>query len=164
MDVPNFDGPYANEFSEFYSNTSSDFAREVLHDGEISDAEYADMEKMFGDCLQDGGIEFSGFAPDGSYETSAAPNPDDTRGIVTGCEAKIGSDVIGALHDIIRVNPENIDAGQAATECLVERGVVADGYDVSDYERDLEGRFADAGSLPLELRGAFLECASNPFG
>lgn len=161
---PEFEGPYAAEFTEFYSSARSDFVRTVLADGIITDAEYAEMTERFRSCLADQGITFDGFRQDGSFTTSLAPGGGDTHEVVTGCAATSGQDVVGALHDLMTANPDNVDAAVAITTCLVDSGEVPATYTAKDYKSDREGRFRDTEQLEPALAQALDVCMTDPFG
>ncbi|WP_353708225.1 hypothetical protein ABRQ22_00700 [Cellulosimicrobium sp. ES-005] len=164
VDVPAFDGPYAAEFTAFYSDAGSDFARQALADEEITDAEYAEMEEKFRTCLEAEGVTFSGFEPDGSYEASPLPDGSDPYEVVKTCERESSADTVGALHDIMASNPDNLDVPTIMAECLVRREVVPAGYAADDYLTDMEGRFSDLAALSTELREALTSCSSDPLG
>lgn len=162
--APRFIGPYAAEFAAFYGDARSEFARSVLADEQITDAEYAEMEEKFRKCLESEGITFDGFAPDGSYSTSSAPDGGDTYEIVTACSKASGADEIGALHDIMRLNPQNLDFPTLMSECLVGSGAVPAGYSAEDWLADAEGRFVDIATLPPAVRTALETCSADPLG
>lgn len=164
VDVPAFNGPYAAEFAAFYADTESDFARRALADEEITDAEYAEMEQKFRTCLEDEGVTFSGFDHDGSYQASPLPGGGNSYDVVQACSRESGADTIGALHDIMGRNPENLDIPTIMAACLVDREAVPSGYSADDYATDLEGRFSDLGVLSAEIRDALLSCSDDPLG
>ncbi len=162
--VPTFEGPYAAQFAENYVAAGPDFVRKVLEDGQITDAEYAEMTQRFSDCLADDGIDFGGFAPDGGYETSLAPNDGDTHAKITSCSKSVGEDRIGSLYTFIRTNPDSLDYAVIIPQCLVDAGVVPAGYGPEDFEADNLGRFRDLTSLEPELRDAVTACTTDPLG
>ena len=162
--VPSFEGPYAAEFEEYYRSTESDFARRVLADGQITDAEYAEMEERFRSCLAEDGITFGGFRPDGGYTTSLAPNGGDTYAMIQVCSKSSGEDTVGALYSIMRTNPENLDGATIMAECLVKKGVVPPGYDANAYSQHMEGLSDGPSSLPPDLYDALMSCSDDPLG
>lgn len=164
VDVPPFDGPYAAEFAAFYADSQSEFARQAIADEEITDAEYAEMEQKFRTCLEGEGVTFSGFEPDGSYEASPLPGGGDPYEVVKACERESGADTVGALHDIMAQNPQNLDVPTIMAECLVGKGVAPAGYSADDYLADMEGRFSDLAALTTEVRDALTTCSSDPLG
>ncbi len=162
---PTFTGPYAAEFEKYYGLATTDFEREVIATGEISDAAYAEMEERFSSCLADHGIEFSGFEENGAYETSSAPGgADATVALVNECAESSGANTIGLLHDIMFRDPENVGAPAMMAECLLRTGIVEDGYTAEDFTRDEEGRFLDLGTLPPDDWTAYLGCSEDPSG
>ncbi|OJX94704.1 MAG: hypothetical protein BGO96_01140 [Micrococcales bacterium 73-15] len=161
---PTFTGPYAAEFEKYYDDATTDFEREVLATSEVTDAAYAEMEERFSSCLADGGIEFSGFEPDGAYETSLAPNGADTMAIVNECAETTGANTIGLLHDLMFADPENLGGPVVMAECLVRTGIVDEGYTGEDYTSDLDGRFRDMRALPAEEWTAFVGCTADSSG
>jgi hypothetical protein len=163
-DVPAFEGPYAAQFADYYGRAPSDFVRNVLKDGQITDAEYAEMTSDFTSCLADQGITFDGFNADGSFSTSLAPNEADTHDIVTQCSSSSGADSIGALYSFIKTNPDNLDWATITKDCLIRKGVVPPDYSAEEFAQDNTGRFADIGNLPEDLQKALVSCSSDPLG
>jgi hypothetical protein len=161
--APHLDGPWAAEFAEYYAEAPNDFVRTALADGNISDAEYAEMTERFRSCLADAGITFHGFQPDGAFSTSLAPGGLDTHDVVNGCVGPSGQDSIGLLHDVMAANPDNIDAATAIAACLVESGEVPASYAADDYRADLDGRFRDAEALDGRLAEVLDTCMTDPF-
>jgi len=162
--VPEFTGPFAAEFAQTYRDTDSDFARGVLEDGTITDAEHAEMVELFTACLAGKGIVFKGYNPDGGFTTSSAPDPEETDALIDECSASSGEDAVGSLHDIMRTNPENLDWATISAQCLVEAGVVPPDYDAAAFSQDNEGRFAELDTLATELQAALRACAADPLG
>jgi hypothetical protein len=162
--APAFDGPYAAELAQFYGSTDNSFVLAVLGDGVITDAEYAEMTERFRSCLADQSVTFDGFRPDGGYTTSLAPGGADTHEVVAACSRHSGQDSVGALHDIMTANPDNVDATVAIAGCLVDARVVPPSYTAQDYRNDREGRFRDVEQLESELAQVLDACMSDPFG
>jgi hypothetical protein len=156
--VPTFSGPYASEFEYYFVNATSEFVRAVLEDGEVTDSEYAEMEARFTSCLADEGVEFKGFKPDGSFDTSNA-SQGNTNDIIDVCSESSGHTAIGALHDFMYSNPDNIPPETRMAECLVAAGVVPPDYDADDYSQDMTTRFTDLSALESELYEALRSCS-----
>lgn len=163
-EVPDFAGPYAADFAHAYASTTSDFVREVLKDGQITDAEYAEMTADFTSCLADQGITFKGFDADGGFGTSNAPNGGDTHEIVNQCSSSAGEDFIGALYSFTKTNPDNLDSATIVKDCLIRKGVVPPDYSAEEFAQDNTGRFADFGNLSDDLQKALVSCSSDPLG
>lgn len=160
--IPNFTGPYATEFTNFYRDAKSKFVRTVLEDGVISDGEYAEMTQKFSTCLSGSGITFNGFDPDGGFKIPAAPNGGDTHAIVNRCSDESGQTAIGALHDLMAINPDNQDASKVMAECLVKNDAVPKGYDAKQFREDAQGRFLEPANLPEPLKSVLENCSKNP--
>jgi hypothetical protein len=163
-EVPAFDGPYADEFAQYYRTSTSDFVRQVLADEQITDAEYAEMTTQLSSCLADQGITLNSISPAEGMNTSLAPNGGDTHAIVDGCSTESGEDSIGALRDFMAVNPDNLDTLTITADCLVKSGTVPPGYSADDLSTDITGQFADVESLSPDLHEAFVSCTADPLG
>lgn len=162
--VPEFSGPYAEEFAYTYRNSTSDFVRHALADEVVTDAEYAEMTSRLRSCLADQGITLRSIAPGEGMQTSVAPNGGDTHAIVDACSTESGEDAIGLLRDFLTVNPENHDVATITAECLVRSGTVPADYTGEDLTADNAGRFSDPASLEPALRTALSSCTYDPYG
>lgn len=101
--------PWAEALESAYRDATSEFEREVLEDGEITEAEFHEMERRVKSCLNDNGIEFRGFQPDGSMEYRVPPSIPLEVGneLMRDCVASSGSTTIGLLYHEMRRNPRN---------------------------------------------------------
>ncbi|MDR3067959.1 MAG: hypothetical protein LBU50_00430 [Cellulomonas sp.] len=160
--VPSFEGPYAADFEGFYRATDSDFARNVLSDSQITDAEYAEMEERFRTCLADDGITFDGFRDDGGYTTSLAPDDGDTEAMITVCSESSGEDTVGALYTIMRSNPDNLDVPTIMAECLVRKGMRPSGYNGNAYSSEMES--VELSDFSPDQQDILLSCSADPLG
>jgi hypothetical protein len=159
------EGPWATEFETEYRNAPSDFVRDVLRDGAITDSELAEMVQAFRKCLKASSIELKTWRPDGSYNIhfdeelgSAAAN--DT---VTRCSKQVGEDSISSLYHFVRMNPDNQDWTKILVTCLIDAGVVGETYTSSDYLRDSRLQpfpFRD----PERDKPLFDQCTADPLG
>lgn len=163
--VPGFVGPWADEFTSAYRKATSDFERQVLLDGTVSDDEFSEMEHAFSTCLGDKRIGFTGFKPGGGFDFTAAKGManDEANRITDDCSATTGVNTVGTLYFQVKQNPENVDGATVMASCLVRMRVVADGYTASDYNRDaptMSFPFRDetAGQRALET------CGTDPLG
>lgn len=162
VDQPTFTGPYAAEFTALYRDASSDFVRQVLADETITDAEYAEMAERMRDCLAGEGVIFSGFADDGSFSASDAPNGGDTYALVLACGTEAGHDSIGLLHDLMTTNPDNLDVPTIMADCLVRLGAAPAGYDGESYSRDGEHSFDQLRAYAPGADLALSTCSDDP--
>ncbi|MGG7507472.1 hypothetical protein [Plantibacter sp. YIM 135249] len=163
--VPNFDGPWAEDFASAYRDSRSDFERKALSDGSISDAEFAEMENRFKTCLESKGIPFSGFKPGGGYKFQYPSGMDSKKAntIADECSADSGLNTLGSLYFAMQRNPQNLDEPSIISACLVERQVVPKGYGASDYNKDaaeMTFPFTDEKRGQEELEA----CTADPLG
>ncbi|ALJ18684.1 hypothetical protein [Microbacterium sp. No. 7] len=159
--VPEFSGPWADEFASSYRKSTSDFERAALEDGEISDAEYVELQERFRTCLAEGNIAFTEFNPDGSfqYQLLGGTSPDEGNEVVTACAVSSGQRTLGFLYVEAHRNPQKLVEAELIAACLVEQGAVEKGYTADDYMR---------GSFPFvdEEKGEELldYCSADPLG
>jgi hypothetical protein len=156
---------WESEFEQASRHATTEFEREALADGRISDAEFAEMENSFVDCLRERNVSFGGFGPAGGY--GFTPGTGTTTGeansIADECSASSGLNTVGYLYFAMKRNPQNLDEATITAACLVEKKVVPQTYTASDYARDTPTRaypFTDA------ARGekAMEECDTDPLG
>jgi hypothetical protein len=164
--APHIEGPWAAEFSAEWEAATTDFERQVLEDGVVSDQEYSEMTELFRACLSDEGIDFDGFAPDGSYETTSAPGADQdaTHDAVKECSRASGEDSVGLLYSWVHRNPERLDDNTIVVECLHESGVVDRSYTAAQYEQDVT---LESYPFVVDLQtglDAVEVCESDPLG
>lgn len=164
-ETPEFEGPWASEFTAEYRYTDSDFVHSVLADGKITDEELAETRERFTQCLTEYGHTDIIFEPDGSlqFDTSTAQDPASVDEQMDECSEISGEAAIGALHSWIRRNPQNLDEDTIMADCLVRKGVVDASYSASDYADD-----GPAADFPFHdvITGetAFRECNADPLG
>ncbi len=160
-DVPAFDGPWADWFTTVYtSEHATDAQREILADGEITDAEYAQVRGDFARCLEDLGLEVQ-LSPDGGFTIDDDGGLSETQ--ITGdavptCEARtVGS--VAMLYEQIRRNPEQKDEATIVVACLKDAGIVGAAYTAAEYRRDLDA-YAGLDWDASEVRS----CVDDPLG
>ncbi|NEN07895.1 hypothetical protein G3T36_18725 [Diaminobutyricibacter tongyongensis] len=165
ISLPEFSGPWAGDLTYAFRKASSDFERNALSDGTISEAEFAEVENRFITCLRAGGLTTAGINPGGSLEFGFPPEmgPDKANRISDNCSASSGYDTVGSLYFAMRRNPQNLDEAKIAAACLGRKGVVPRGYDASDYKRDVP-TMAFPFSDPDEGREALEACSADPLG
>lgn len=156
---------WESEIADAVRHATTDFERNALADGRISDAEFAEMENGFVACLRDRNVTFSGFGPAGGYGFTPGPGTTtaEANGIADECSASSGLDTVGSLYFAMQRNPENLDEASITAACLVKKKVVPQTYSASDFARDTPTRvypFTDA------ARGekAMEECDTDPLG
>lgn len=163
-EVPKFTGPWADAFTSAYQRSSSDFEREILKDGQITDLEFSEMRERFKECLAVHQISNVKFAEDGgfSFDEPDGASSQQIDDWVEQCSNESGESGIGALHSWIRRNPENLDENTIMAACLVRKGAVDPGYTAAAFAADLPDQ-----SFPYKGASgqvAFQECNADPLG
>ncbi len=157
--IPEFTGPYANQFRAAYSNTVSDFARSILEDEVITDQELTEMQDRVKTCLEDRGYTNVEFGEHGSM--SLRPPEGLSRGeedkIEVGCSFNNGEAEVSILYEQMRRNPSLQDESTIMAACMVRRGIVPEGFTAADYDREvaIEGN-------PLFEGSEFTKCVQDP--
>lgn len=163
--IPEFSGPWAAEFADAYVSTLSDDAREVLAREDITEFELAQFRQRYGACMEAEGIDYHGFAEDGSHGYTFPDHMSFERAdeILDGCAADTGLRELGRLYRSIGMNPNNEDLGEITLACLRSWNVVPPGYSLSEWRRDYETH-----SIPTdgsaEAQGILDRCEADPIG
>jgi hypothetical protein len=144
-----------------------DFVRDVLADGEVTEAEYAEAKERTLACLaEEAGMEGSyvpdgisgqeGLVYDGDYEMTPDQLTADRK-----CHSKWMGQIL-EIHNEHMVNPFNEDMEALTVECLIVTGLAPEGFTVGDL-RELHERqtvdFGPEGILDEEERA---EAYSRP--
>lgn len=162
--APNFSGPWAADFASAFERAASDFEREVLADGTLTDQELSESRERFSDCLRSFGFSEISFGSGSDFEFMAADDsdPDVVNGQVEDCQASSGQGAIGALHEWVHRNPDNLDENTIMAACLVGAGAVDPSYDAQRYAADMaDPDFPNVESFDLI---PFQECHNDPLG
>jgi len=114
-----FSGPWAEEFESAYNSTDSEFAKEVLADGQITDAEIAEVENAVISCMEEKGYTDVAIKPDGGATYAMDENGDVDKGDsgMRACEESAGFFALSLYYDI-RVNPNNEEWDPLVVQCL----------------------------------------------
>lgn len=158
-DTPSFSGPWASVFAHEYEATTSDFARQVLADGKITEAERAAVIERFSDCLTQNGLTLKEYRVDGSFQidiNDRAEEDDPSKAKMPGCRDTSGINTIDLLYQDMRKNPENRNKSEIMVECLLKAEAVSEGYTVADFDRE-----DPSGKVTL-LRPELKETAKDP--
>jgi hypothetical protein len=162
--VPEFTGPWANEFRDAYQDATTKFERTVLEDENISDQELSEMRSKLKQCLVSSGFSDIHFSDGGELQFSqpSSLSSEQVNERAQDCSASSGEDSIGALYSWIRRNPKNLDEDKIMAECLVRKKVVDRSYSAKDYKND-----SPTQSFPFIKSGgsaAFDQCVADPLG
>lgn len=171
------DSPYASQFEQARSQSTTDFQREVLDDDVITDEEFREVRQHYIDCLADAGIRAEALA-DGSYNM-----PDGITGSNADADMACARKTVipvEALYYAIRTNPGNEDFSALIVECLQKQGIVDDAFTKDDWDNFTSAFAAVAGDgsepapptseLPSLPGGARMDdpavqaCSSDPRG
>lgn len=160
-----FSGPWADELSSVYSRAATEFERDALRDGVVSDSEFSEMETRFSRCLASRSVAFNGFQRGGGYEfrPTGTTTTEEANKQADACSAESGLDTVGYIYFAMQRNPDHLDDAEIMAQCLINRKVVPRDYSARDYTRDSPGmtfpfRDGRAGEKALN------ECAVDPLG
>lgn len=133
---PRFAGPWADKFAEAYRRSTTEKQRAVLSDGTISDQEYAELRNDFVKCAANFGaivrLELGGgFTVELGSLTAAQVNDS----VVPTCETQTVG-YVGALYEVIALNPNRQDEATLVVACLRKSGLVDDAYSPAQFKND----------------------------
>ncbi|GAA3707470.1 hypothetical protein GCM10022377_21570 [Zhihengliuella alba] len=132
------EGPWAQEFEQALDSVSSDFQREVLSDGEVTPAEYAEAQQRFRECAAASGLDVKTHQ-EGGFSFSH-PNQQEGESIAESCSLKT-LNYVEALYLDPLANPENVPWDEAYLRCLQASGVVEESMtaeDMANWEWDYD--------------------------
>ncbi|MFB9955602.1 hypothetical protein [Cellulomonas denverensis] len=164
---PAFEGPWAEDFAAAHRSATTGEQRQMLADGVVSDAEYAQVREAFAQCLAEAGYAVTWTANGGFTLDAGSPDvPEElVQERVESCDVEHRGSV-DYLYEQVARNPENLDEAEIMAACLVRRDVVAPSFSADDYRRwyDTQG-----GLLPFTVdertgERVFDECNADPLG
>lgn len=132
-----FSGPYAAQLKESYENASSDFVRNVLADGVVSDSEFSELQNRLLTCWRDHGYKQGRVEADGklSVEDRTDISEEEEAKIFSQCSEQAGVPEIEGLYWSMRNNPDNLDWPSAERDCLVRAGLLEAGTSVDEMNQ-----------------------------
>lgn len=113
------------------------------------------------ECFSDLGIEFEGFASDGSYSTDPfSATEEETEKIFTKCENSSGETWLHPIKRSMEYNPDNVAFEEVMTECLIRNRLVSKSYTKEEF-------LVDNPKLDFPFMGTpdeekFWNCNSDP--
>jgi hypothetical protein len=142
VEIPEFSGPWAAEFTSAFRSSGSELERQVLQDEKITEMEFAEIENRFKSCMTAQKVSFTRFNPGGGFDFSFADGmtSEQANQVADDCAASTGINTVGSLYFQMQRNPQNLDQDTIGAGCLVEKGVAPKGYTASDYKRDAQLR------------------------
>ena len=118
-DAGQFSGPWAEEFESAYDSADSEYVRRILADGQITDAEIAEVENAVISCMEEKGYTDVAIKSDGGATYAMDENGDVDKGDsgMRACEESAGFFALSLYYDI-RVNPNNEEWDPLVVQCL----------------------------------------------
>jgi hypothetical protein len=160
-DMPEFSGPWKDDFSKAYAHTSVSIVREILCDGVITEAEAAEINDRFRECLEAAGLTEVRISEYGQLGISIPPGSDaaTVNAQERACEDDTGWFPVNMLYNNVRTNPDNVDKDQLTADCLVRLGLRPEGYSLADLNNEYSGdnAFSDIADNPK-----LWECQNDP--
>lgn len=160
--MPNFSGPWAEEFRYAYAKAPNDEIRAYLRDENITEAEKQAVTEAFRTCLSTQGVGFTDFEFDGGFSTTfeGVSGPEEANRVTNECAASSGVDDVIFLYFQIRANPQNSDLSHEIAMCMVRSETVTPSFTAENYRsNDIDGF---AASDPIATREALRECQAVP--
>jgi hypothetical protein len=161
-DALGLSGPWAQEFADQIASSDSAYEKEILGDGIVTDAEFADAHHRVEQCLGDSGYTINYFAGggfevgrlDGTFPDGEFPK---SNKALEACEAKFDQSIT-YLYQNVRRNPDKLDDAAITVPCLRKAGLVGKDYTERQWQHDY-----DEGVLPFdEWSEAATQCKEDP--
>lgn len=132
--APDFQGPYASEFKHAYEQSTTQLAKRILEDCQITDAELNEIYDAQNECL----------APYGLVATKGQLSPVRASGLTseemnqknTECAAKTDLFNVESIYDALQDNPNNLDAEawqRKTYACLQQHDLLPKPISEEDY-------------------------------
>ncbi|PDQ35746.1 MAG: hypothetical protein B5766_04640 [Candidatus Lumbricidophila eiseniae] len=154
--IPEFTGPWADEFAEFYRKTTSDLVRQILAKGHITDQDFAQTESLYRKCMLNEGFLDEGRGAKPLNHATAEMSIDQIQQVWKRCDQD--HSLISTLRYDMARNPQHLNEDEIMVACLVKKKLVPASYTAKDYRHDWETNAHDADSP------AFHECSLDPLG
>ncbi|MBC9943551.1 hypothetical protein ICL81_03290 [Leucobacter sp. cx-328] len=163
-DLPDFKGPWADEFREAYASASNEEIRDYLRDEVITEAEKQAVTEAFRSCVTSRGLKFDDFENGLSYtlEYASVTDPEENQRIASECEKSTGAFEVISLYYMIQANPDNHDRSAEITACLIRSGVVPADYTVEKFRETWVSEYAIADEFETAM--AEKDCEKDPEG
>ncbi|MBC9954149.1 hypothetical protein ICM05_05740 [Leucobacter sp. cx-42] len=161
-DMPNFSGPWAEEFRNAYAKAPNDEIRAYLRDENITEAEKQAVTEAFRTCLSTQGVGFTDFDFDGGFSTTfeGVSGSEEANRVTNECAANSGVDDVIFLYFQVRANPQNRDLSREIAMCMVRSETVTPSFTAENYRsNEIEGF---AASDVIATREALRECQAAP--
>lgn len=155
--TPEPTGPWAQEIRQAYEASQSEFAKEALSDGTISEAEYRESQQRWVDCMHDAGHNSAEVVNGNNYrfDTDGEDAADDTA---ARCTTESGLLDVEPIYSLLTQNPDGKTDTDLTAECLVREGVHEGPLTGDEYFELLSTEQIDANDPVV------VECMLNPRG
>ncbi|WP_435299308.1 hypothetical protein [Timonella sp. A28] len=144
--------PYEAEFTQAMAAAETDFERSVLQDGKITQAEIDEAHDLYGQCLNENGLDFTRDNNGGMQIVTRETEPEDAEQaenfsnkymkIIAEC-GRGTIDIISDLDARMRINPLKEDYATIVVECFIRTGLRDSNYTVEDFENEDDSTFVD---------------------
>lgn len=149
------------------SEASSGFEKDVLEraikTGEIAAADYEEAVSKYLTCVTGDGVDLDAvMQPNGIYKWKPNNVSDlDSYGEITNRCADGTVMRIEGLYKLQVVNPGMLPNNEAVVKCLSDNGVAPNGYDATQFDKDVENGFSDT---PLDVKNDLTVMCLNSLG
>lgn len=166
------EGPYAADIQFAQENASSDFERQALADGVITEEEYDQAHLLWLECMEQqfpsGGAYAVGMTKlsNGAYEyTFGSPSGLDYGDqmdtfdlLFDACAQGTIAEIAWLYHDMT-TNPDRLSPEEMMFRCFERKGAIAPGYTLDDYKDDT---YAFYNQLPQSPQSPLAGWPDNP--
>lgn len=158
--TPVFTGPHAVQMKADYESSESEFFKQVIFDGKVTEAEYREARDREAKCLIEHGFTGVEFHADGTseYDDRTDISDEEEHQLAADCATSTGSDYVSIWYDLLAANPDNVDWPSAERDCLVKAGLLEPGTTVEQMNQWYEKRGKGSDS-----RQAYV-CAEDALG
>ena len=134
---PTFSGPYAADYQKAYGEAPSDLVRNILRDGEVSEAEVQEMVDAFNVCLEPFGLQAAADA-NGSSLTQFRGSMSDADQLATQreCDTKTGFTSVISIYQQTSTNPDKLDGvalDRKVYQCLKKHDLLPEPISEEEY-------------------------------
>lgn len=136
---------FAQDIKVAGEQATSDFEKDVLADGKIEQAEYAEAWQRYISCMQENGFPNTtlvGPDADGLYSeqttsTGSANGDDVDANMSASYDCATGTTLlIAEIYKQQSVNPQHLTFEDAVVDCLIAEGLVDSDYTAEDLNRE----------------------------
>lgn len=157
--------PWSDDVRSIGQKSKIELVRGITEDGEITQAEFGEVQQTYVDCHADQGFPLE-VRPleDGLWSYFGTGGPTDEGSdeawetVGKECSLSSGLTEIEPLYAQVVVNPDREDLDELVVECLVGIGAVDKSYTAEDYREDLTNPEVSYAGDPQDVQ----VCVVNP--